>query len=136
MAASPNRPRLRRSRTERVLFGVCGGLAEYANVDPTLVRIGTVLLTLFPPTSAVGLLGYVALAVLLPEEGTEHLPGRERLQRSLTGLRTDVRSLSETVRAGLRGRRVPPVPGDETATALPEDEAVDRATHSAGRDAA
>src|SRR5437870_4627053 len=98
----PDRPRLRRSRHERVLFGVCGGVAEYFGWDPTIVRMGFALATLFPPTSVIALLGYVVLAVLLPEEGSEHLPGRERVQRNLAGLRDDVSGLTDTVRTGLR----------------------------------
>ncbi|EKD54477.1 MAG: stress-responsive transcriptional regulator [uncultured bacterium] len=42
-----NKPkRLYRSRQQRVLAGVCGGVAEYFNVDPTWVRIGFILLCL------------------------------------------------------------------------------------------
>ena len=36
--------RLYRSRDSRMLCGVCGGVAEYFNVDPTLIRLGMVLL--------------------------------------------------------------------------------------------
>ena len=97
------RPRLRRSRDERVLSGVCGGLAEYFGLDPSLVRIGLVLTVLVPPLSVVGLLGYVILAAVLPEEGSEDLPGRERVKRNLEGLRADVRDLTGTVRGGLSG---------------------------------
>ena len=38
--------RLQRSRTEKMIGGVCGGLAEYFNVDPTLVRVIWVAMTL------------------------------------------------------------------------------------------
>ncbi len=50
-----------------MVAGVCGGVAEYLDIDPTLVRVGYVLLSVmsagFP-----GLLVYVILAVLLPED--------------------------------------------------------------------
>ena len=50
----------------RMVAGVCGGLAEYFDVDPTIVRIGYVLLGFF--TGAIpGLLLYVILAVIIPE---------------------------------------------------------------------
>lgn len=102
--AEPNeRPRLRRSRQERVLFGVCGGLADYFGVDPNLVRIGFVLATLLPPVSGISLLGYLLLAVILPQEGSEDLPGRERVQRNLEELRTEVSGLAGTVRTTLSG---------------------------------
>lgn len=59
--------RLYRSRRDRMLAGVAGGLAEGWGVDPSLVRIVWVLLVLF--TSGVALLVYVVMAVVVPEEG-------------------------------------------------------------------
>jgi phage shock protein C len=55
-----------RSITDRKLFGVCGGIAKYFNIDPTLIRIVYVLLVI----GSVGwaLLLYIILAFLLPEE--------------------------------------------------------------------
>jgi phage shock protein PspC (stress-responsive transcriptional regulator) len=126
MAGPSERPRLRRSRHERVLFGVCGGLGEYFGVEPNLVRIGVVLAALFPPLSAFSLLGYILLAVILPQEGSEDLPGRESLQRNLEELRTEVSGFAGTVRTTLtgagRGQRAPDVastPRDMTTTPVP-----------------
>lgn len=56
--------RLYRSRTERVLFGVAGGVAERLGVDPALVRIAWVLLTL---AGGFGLLLYIVMAFVVPE---------------------------------------------------------------------
>ncbi|MBI3970537.1 MAG: PspC domain-containing protein [Chloroflexi bacterium] len=98
-----DRSRLHRSRHERLLLGVCGGLAEYFGVDPTLVRIGFVIGAVFPPTSVFSVLGYLLLAVILPEEGTAHLAGRERARRNLEDLRTELSDLAETVRARVTG---------------------------------
>ncbi|CAA9586003.1 MAG: hypothetical protein AVDCRST_MAG88-3949 [uncultured Thermomicrobiales bacterium] len=56
--------RLTRSRRERMLTGVCGGLAEHLEVDPTLVRILTVALAL--TTGPVIPVAYVALALIMP----------------------------------------------------------------------
>ena len=57
---------LRRSVHNRVLGGVCGGLAEYFGLDPVAVRVGYVLLSLlsagFP-----GTLVYIVLWLLIPE---------------------------------------------------------------------
>lgn len=68
-AADANSPqgRLLRSRTDRKLFGVCGGIAAYLGVDPTLVRVGFVLGTvLFGPL----LLIYLGLAFAIPKAPT------------------------------------------------------------------
>ena len=54
---------LYKSRKDRFLFGVCGGLAEYFEVDPTLVRILTAVLC----TTGTGLLLYIVAAVVMPE---------------------------------------------------------------------
>jgi phage shock protein C len=58
--------RLYRSRTERVIGGVCAGLGEYFGVDPTIVRIAAVLLAL---ANGVGVVAYVILWIIVPEEG-------------------------------------------------------------------
>lgn len=62
------RPVLRHP-TERLIGGVCAGLADYLNLDPALVRIGWVVATL--GTAGGGLLAYLALWSLLPV-GTKH----------------------------------------------------------------
>jgi len=57
--------RLYRSRTDRMLLGVCGGLGKYFNVDPTLVRVIAVVSLLLGLT---GILVYLVLAVVIPLE--------------------------------------------------------------------
>lgn len=56
--------RLYRSKKDKMLAGICGGLAEYFDVDPSLVRLATVLLCLYAGT---GLLVYIIAAVIIPE---------------------------------------------------------------------
>ena len=55
---------LRRSSDDRFLFGVAGGFAEFFNVDPFLIRVGWVLLTM--ATAGIGALMYVVLASIIP----------------------------------------------------------------------
>ena len=59
-----NPRRLYRSRTDRVLTGIAGGMAEYLEVDPTIVRILWVLATIF--TGGLVLLLYIVLAFVIP----------------------------------------------------------------------
>ncbi len=63
---TPNMPpkRLYRSRTNRMIAGVCGGLGEYANVDPVIIRILFVLLFLF---GGLGLILYLVGVIIIPE---------------------------------------------------------------------
>ncbi len=56
-------PRLLRSRTERMIAGVCGGIAEYLNVDPTIVRLLFVLVTLL---TGAGIFFYPLLWLIMP----------------------------------------------------------------------
>ncbi len=58
--------RLYRSRDERMVAGVAGGIAQYLNVDPTLVRLAFAALTIGGGGS--GLLAYVVLAIVMPLE--------------------------------------------------------------------
>lgn len=59
--------RLERSTTNKVVAGVCGGIGEYLQVDPTLVRVFFVIGTIV--TGGLGLLGYIVAIVLLPLPG-------------------------------------------------------------------
>lgn len=67
--------RLYRSRDERMVAGVAGGISRYFNVDPTLVRLAFVAFTLAGGGS--GLLAYVILAILMPLERAPGMIRRE-----------------------------------------------------------
>jgi phage shock protein C len=56
--------KLYRSQTDRKLAGVCGGLAQYFDIDATLIRVLFVAITLF----GAGLVLYLAMWIIVPEE--------------------------------------------------------------------
>jgi phage shock protein PspC (stress-responsive transcriptional regulator) len=58
---------LRRSRHDRVIAGVVGGLADYFGLDPTLARVIYVLVSIFSAAFP-GILVYILLWILIPEE--------------------------------------------------------------------
>ncbi|MBE0690960.1 MAG: PspC domain-containing protein [Anaerolineae bacterium] len=60
--------RLVRSKTNRQISGVCAGLAQYFELDPTVVRLIFVVATLL---GGPGLVIYIVLAIVMPEEGNE-----------------------------------------------------------------
>jgi phage shock protein C len=62
-AASPRV--VRRSRSERVVAGVCGGVGRYLGVDPVLLRIAVIILAL---ANGLGVVAYVVAWVAIPEE--------------------------------------------------------------------
>ena len=57
--------KLYRSRTDKKIFGVCGGLAKYFEIDSTIVRLALVLLIVF---AGAGLLAYIIAALVMPNE--------------------------------------------------------------------
>ena len=63
--------KLYRSKTNRQICGVCGGLAEYFNLDPTIVRLLAVVIGLC--TAIFGaLIFYIIAAVVIPEDPGYH----------------------------------------------------------------
>jgi phage shock protein C len=73
-------PRLTRSTTDKMLFGVCGGLGEYFHIDPGIVRLIFVLVTL---TSFMGPPVYVILVVVTPRQPKPKLPGQQASSAAL-----------------------------------------------------
>ena len=63
--------RLYRSRTNKILTGVCGGLGDYFDIDPIWLRVGF-LVTLF--ISGLGLLVYLIMWLIVPKEPINHIP--------------------------------------------------------------
>ena len=56
--------RIYRSKGDRMLCGVCGGIAEYFDIDPTLVRLGWAL---FCALGGSGIIAYIIAAIIIPE---------------------------------------------------------------------
>lgn len=62
---------LKRSKTNRLIAGVCGGLGEYLDIDPTIIRIGFIILTI---AGGSGVLAYLLLWLVMPsasQKGTD-----------------------------------------------------------------
>jgi phage shock protein C len=60
------RPTLHRSASDRQLAGVCGGIAEYFNIDSTIVRLAWAFLTLFPGAIVLGIIAYLVAWIVMP----------------------------------------------------------------------
>jgi phage shock protein PspC (stress-responsive transcriptional regulator) len=73
--APPSRRRVSRSKDDRVIGGVCGGLGEHLDVDPVLFRLGCVLLAF---AGGSGLLAYLVAWLVLPDSSASSAPPRER----------------------------------------------------------
>ena len=58
--------KLCKSNTNRKICGVCGGIAEYLNADPTLIRLAFVLIAAIAGS---GVMAYILAALIMPEAG-------------------------------------------------------------------
>ncbi|MBS3121649.1 PspC domain-containing protein [Candidatus Woesearchaeota archaeon] len=59
--------RIYRSKKDRMVAGVCGGIAEYFKIDPTIVRLLWVLVTIFSGF-IFGIIAYIIAAIIIPEK--------------------------------------------------------------------
>lgn len=57
--------KLYRSQTNQMVAGVCGGIGEYFNIDPTLIRLAWVLLSI-PTAIFGGILAYIIAVIIIP----------------------------------------------------------------------
>lgn len=82
-----SKARLYRSRSDRMIGGVCGGLGTYLNVDPTIIRLLFILL-LFG--SEFGFVLYLLLWILVPEEGIVYGEGDEEFTNRVKAMGDDI----------------------------------------------
>ena len=79
--------RIYRSRTNSMIAGICGGLGEYLNVDPTIIRVVAVLLII---PDGIGLLAYIIGWVIIPRrpevQAEAVTPEKSERSRLLPGL--------------------------------------------------
>ena len=87
--------KLTRSRTSRMLGGVCGGLGEYFDIDPTIIRLAFVALILLGMGSP--LLGYILLWIIIPRG--EEVQVKAELSVNTPPTDVDLASDSEAVMA-------------------------------------
>ena len=78
------RRRLHRSRDDRFLFGVAGGLAEFFDIDPVLVRVGWALLTV--ATVGIAALAYLVLVIVTPGGSRTESAVGDRSDESSSGV--------------------------------------------------
>jgi phage shock protein PspC (stress-responsive transcriptional regulator) len=69
-----NTKKLYRSKTDRIIFGICGGLGEYFEIDPLVFRILFILLTF---TGGSGVIIYILLAIIIPGSDGQKLKSVE-----------------------------------------------------------
>jgi phage shock protein C len=103
------RERLYRSRDDRVLFGVAGGMADWLDLDPAIVRLVWAVLVLF---GGAGLILYIIAAIVIPEEPFDYVPAAAAMggaaASAMPGAAPAADAAAGTA-AGGRSGAVPPV---------------------------
>ncbi len=93
--------KLYRSREERMIWGVCGGMAEYFEVDPTIIRVAAVL-SIF--VSGLGVLAYILLALVVPLESSSAGKPNEVIKENVEEMRATAAEFGQQVQSALAGR--------------------------------
>lgn len=83
--------KLYRSETNRVLAGVAGGIGEYFTIDPTLIRLLFVLLTIF---GGGGILLYIILWILIPSENNLGKDSEDTIKENAKELKNRAKSFA------------------------------------------
>lgn len=84
--------KLYRSETNRIIAGVAGGLGEYFAIDPTLIRLIFVLLTVF---GGGGVLVYIILWILIPSEDNSAKNSEEAIRENAEELKEKARNFAQ-----------------------------------------
>jgi phage shock protein C len=87
--------RILRSRNERMIAGVAGGLAAYFNIDPLIVRLGFALLAM---VNGVGIMLYLLLWLLLPNEDSVAADSRGQVRENVDEMRATAENAAQRVR--------------------------------------
>ena len=93
--------RLMRSETEKMIAGVCGGIAAYLGIDAVFVRLAFLLL-LF--ASGIGLLLYVTLMLIMPSESSVDMPSSKIVHDNIDRFGDDLGQSVKRIRSHPQGR--------------------------------
>ena len=91
--------KLYRSETDVILGGVCGGLGEYFEIDPTLVRLVFVLLGAFGP----GVIVYLILWVVIPTRSQASSESGDYMKETIADMKVRAKEISGNLRKDGRG---------------------------------
>jgi len=104
---------LARSESDRMIAGVCGGLAHYLGLDPLLIRIAFVILAL---TNGVGIAVYALLWIFVPGENAVWHDRETTVRENVDEIRDTAASFSRDAREGFSKKWDWSTPGNVTMT--------------------
>jgi len=94
--------RLYRSRSDRMIWGVCGGLAKYFDMDPTIVRAIAVL-SIF--CGSLGVWAYIILAILVPLEDSKTTEPKDTIKENVEEIKETTSELGREIHSALAGEK-------------------------------
>jgi phage shock protein C len=108
-------PRLYRSRNNRVILGVCGGLGEYFRIDPVLIRVIAVLL-LIPGVFPV-IIAYLVMAIIVPVEGSTSSNSEDTFRENISDMQNTTANLGKEIRTTFESHEAQPGTPDKSRPA-------------------
>jgi phage shock protein C len=101
--------RLYRSRKDRLIGGVCGGLGVYFGIDPVIVRLVFVVLTIW---GGLGFLGYLILWIIIPPEERAGTMSQDVISGNVSEIEQRAQDFAQEARNTFSGKT--PVPAERT----------------------
>ncbi len=92
--------KLYRSRSDRMIWGVCGGLAKYFDIDSTIVRVIAILLVF---AGGSGIIAYIILAIVMPLEDSKATTPKEVVQENVEDMKETAGELGREIHSTLAG---------------------------------
>ena len=88
--------RLYRSRSDRMIWGVCGGLANYFGIDPVIIRLIVILLIF---AGGVGILAYIILAIITPMESSRVTEPKDVIKENVEEMKETASQIGQEIRS-------------------------------------
>jgi phage shock protein C len=85
---------LYRSKNDRMIFGVCGGIADYFTIDPVIIRLIAILLVFAHGT---GLIAYIILAIIVPAEGSRNSSTDDTVKENVADIKETARDIGQQI---------------------------------------
>ena len=93
--------KLYRSRKESMIWGVCGGLAQHFNTDPTIIRLIFILTIFF---GGVGILAYIIPAIVVPLENSQTTEPRETIRENVQEMKDTAEAIGKDLQSNFSSR--------------------------------
>jgi phage shock protein C len=107
--------KLYRSLNNRILLGVCGGIGEYFNIDPVIIRVIAVILLIAGVFPAI--IAYFILALIIPLKGSTANTPEESVRENISDMKETTANLGEEIRTTFSSKDKVPEATDESRQA-------------------